>query len=262
MGGMDIRRRLRGFTAPASIPGWGMLIWKGLDAIDVASFVAKGVDDVWNFLTSSVGDIVVILIGLVIIFYAARHPDKNWSSWRRARVEPGGADRVVDMEPWVRRFDRFFETRMNTMSLRHLWNDAGTDVNMEPSLGFQLVVTNNTPIPVFVTGCQGQATIDGDQCTLPAILEGGGFKLDPWTYGTPNIKQPLLTDKGRELVRKIGDQESIQVSLGPILLLVEDGDGLMPNRPMAVGVSFNIDPRGISVEHAGISNRPLIMGNP
>ena len=120
-----------------------------------------------------------------------------------------------DKEPWIRHFDRLFKVDINYMMFRHLWNDAGTGVNMEPYLLFNLVLANDTPLKVHVTGCEGQATVDGDRCILPAEFDvSGQLIIGGWGTQTPMIKQPLLTEKGRELVKKIEAAETAEFSLG------------------------------------------------
>lgn len=134
---------------------------------------------------------------------------------------------------------------------------------MEPFLIFNLVVVNNTAITIYITGCEGQATIDGDLCTFPMELQTPGqIRIDPWHQLTPTIKQSLQTDKGRELAGKIEAKETIRFSLGTAKFLVEDSDGAIPNRPIAVSVSFEVDPTGISLEQSGVTKRSIILKNP
>lgn len=164
---------------------------------------------------------------------------------------------------WIRYFERFFNIELNTVSFRHLWNDAGTKPNGEPVILFQLVVRNNTPLQLTITGIQGQATVDGDHCVLPAKWQtGGSMHLGAWAYAIPDIQQPLLTDKGKELLGKMETNETIRISLGSIHFLVEDRDGSMPNRPMTVPVSFEIDPSGLSVEQPSPSKQPMTLKKP
>ncbi len=164
---------------------------------------------------------------------------------------------------WVRYVDRLFHMDINQMLFRGLWKDdvsSGPLPNTEPFLGFNLVVWNNSPLVLYITGCEGQATIDGDLCSLSPRLEPESRQpIDPWRYLTLTIRQPLLADKGHELIQKAETGSVIRFSLGTIRMFIESADGSIPNRPMAVSVAFNVDPTGISVERSDAGKTQLML---
>lgn len=195
--------------------------------------------------------LVVLAIGLGLIY------------WNSKRKELSTTLLPTESSEWIDHFDRLFGVEINQVSFRNLWNDAGTQVNTEPFLLFNIVTTNNTPISLSITGCMGRATIDGDVCTLPAEMHPGqDQRLDSWRYLTPTIKQPLLTDKGRDLVAKIEAGALTSFSLTSINLLVEGGGEIMPSRAMSIRVGFDIDPTGINLEHSSVSRRSMVLKNP
>lgn len=201
----------------------------------------------------------VVLSGTGTTTARTAHVSRRWP-WNKPKAYARGwGDGKPDSEKDC--LDRLFRAEIDQMSFRGLWKDDlshSTYENNEPFLRFNLILYNDSALKICINGCDGEATIDGDICTLPARLEPGRMWLNPWTSGTASIKQPLLTEKGRELIESVATQSQIRISLGSIVMHVDGGDDF-PTRPIPVGVAFEVDPTGVTARNDGLTKVPLML---
>ena len=246
-----------------------------LDIKDVSGLIrrllqAAGLDSVitalYNWSASLVGAIPTLslwLFGLgMFALLMLAIPRLRWPRRRSPGASKGqGAEQpAVDLSEWVTHIDRLFTFQINRFKLRHLWNDAGLKPNSEPTLLFELVVYNNSPMGVLITGVEGQASIDGDPCHDDASIEGvQEIRIAPWGHVLLEVKQRLSMARGQEILGTIGKGERINVSTGSMKfsMRVEDDRIDLPPRPIAV--AFEVDSIGITVEKSEVTKRAVVV---
>ena len=227
---------------------------------------AKGTVAVVIAVIAGVGWFGGVLVGIaagLLVWVVLSLPALVGRARKRWGASTQKDTRQTDAVPWGRYFDRLFHFEINQMYFRGLWKDdvsLGPQPNAEPFVMFEIVVYNNTPLALYITGCDGRASVDGDICTISARLEPEGRQeVAPWAYQILKIKQHLLSEKGRELLQKAETEQVIRFALSSIRIFVESQDGTIPNRPMAVAMGFNVDPTGLSVERNGVTKTPLML---
>ena len=72
-----MRQRLKRLYSPRAIPSWIIILWKIAETGDTMSSIIDWLSPAWQFLSSPVGTIVLLLIGFGILIYVVVKPEKK-----------------------------------------------------------------------------------------------------------------------------------------------------------------------------------------
>ena len=205
--------------------------------------------------------IVLVVLGLVtataIIWLI------NGIQWRMAQHPPraGTTNPTPDHSAWLQHLDCFVTTDINYMDFKGLWNTAN-QANAEPFIEFNFVVHNDTPFKLTITGCNGQASIDHNPCTSSAIWKSGVVPVGAWSINTPTVRQPLQTEKGRELLQKIQNGEQAQFTFDELHYVWSMEEVDAGSLPTQVSRSFVVVLSDLNAESTQVNKQAQFLKRP
>lgn len=107
-----MRKRINRLRSKPAIIGWGsfaVFIWKILENLDTLKGVVENMNAVWNFLSTPIGMLVLLLVGFVILGYLVLRPEKKAEKANASidsnqdMIEPLTTEQVATRLAFVRR---------------------------------------------------------------------------------------------------------------------------------------------------------------
>ncbi len=180
---------------------------------------------------------------------------------RKQTLTPGGSKADVSQtqydEDWSKNLTRLFTSEITQINFARLWDNKG-EPSTEPFFTIHLKFTNNTPFTINITGIEGSMKINNEECTQSIKSRHTNLMCPKWDHGALTITQPLLTEKGKTLIRQINKGEEVPFHMG-IYFTGEVGGQESKLPRIRAAEDFGVDTSGINERQAVVNPQPPIF---
>lgn len=230
--GMEKIKRLR--SNPA-ILGWITLlvfIWKVLGGIDTLKSVVQDMSNVWDFLSTPLGMLALLVVGLGLVFYSVFKPVKLIEN-KHAVLSPQEVALKRESD-WLLEVLAFNQRHIYEAVRGRIarWNFSGLTILEDPYFEIHFQLFNTSIFTLDFKGVEGEIKIEGITCrTKPtanspqrAITQGQDFYVI--------VTQAVLPEMAKKILDAANKKEKLNFDLSQLELSIEtttkNYEGLKP----------------------------------